>query len=89
VPDVLYFREDQGFHGTFWHDAFGTPVSHGCVNLAPADAAWLFAWAPPRLPDGWHAVMPLRSQESLWVVVERAGPAWPAVRPGPDPSAAR
>jgi len=89
VPDVLYFREDQGFHGTFWHDAFGAPVSHGCVNLAPADAAWLFAWAPPRLPDGWHAVMPHRGQESLWVVVERSGPAWPTARPEPDPSAAR
>jgi hypothetical protein len=66
VPHALFFHREQGFHGTFWHDRFGTPVSHGCVNLSLADAEWLFDWAPPRLPPGWHAVTPLAGQESLW-----------------------
>ena len=45
VPDFMGFNGNIGFHGTYWHDDFGTPVSHGCVNLSPADAKWLYAWA--------------------------------------------
>lgn len=42
VPYVMYFYEDYGLHGTYWHHNFGTPMSHGCVNFATADAAWLY-----------------------------------------------
>jgi lipoprotein-anchoring transpeptidase ErfK/SrfK len=45
VPFFMGFNGDIGFHGTYWHDDFGTPVSHGCVNLSPADAKWLYEWA--------------------------------------------
>lgn len=45
VPYVMYFYEDYALHGTYWHNNFGTPMSHGCVNLATADAAWLFDWS--------------------------------------------
>jgi lipoprotein-anchoring transpeptidase ErfK/SrfK len=45
VPYVMYFHEGYGLHGTYWHNNFGTPMSHGCVNLRTEDAAWLFAWA--------------------------------------------
>jgi len=45
VPYVMYFYKDYGLHGTYWHDNFGTPMSHGCVNLSSADAEWLFNWA--------------------------------------------
>ena len=45
VPFVMYFFKDYGLHGTYWHDNFGTPMSHGCVNLRTEDAAWLFRWA--------------------------------------------
>ncbi len=45
VPYVMYFYEGYGLHGTYWHSNFGTPMSHGCVNLSPADAAWLFDFA--------------------------------------------
>ena len=73
VPWTLYFRGPQALHGAFWHDHFGSPVSHGCVNLSMADAAWLFSWAPPPLPDGWHAIVrPLLGEDTLWVKVERA-----------------
>jgi LysM repeat protein len=42
VPSVMYFYKGYGFHGTYWHNNFGTPMSHGCVNLTIEDAAWLF-----------------------------------------------
>lgn len=46
VPYVMYFFEDYAIHGTYWHNNFGTPMSHGCVNMDPVDAGWLFNWAP-------------------------------------------
>jgi lipoprotein-anchoring transpeptidase ErfK/SrfK len=45
VPFVQYFYQDYALHGTYWHSNFGNPMSHGCVNLSPADAAWLFDFA--------------------------------------------
>ena len=45
VPYVQYFYEDYALHGTFWHNNFGTPMSHGCVNLPTSSAEWLFNWA--------------------------------------------
>ena len=45
VPYVMYFYRGYGLHGTYWHNNFGTPMSHGCVNLSNADARWLFSWA--------------------------------------------
>ena len=45
VPWVMYFYDEYGFHGTYWHNNFGTPMSRGCVNLSVDDAAWLYAWA--------------------------------------------
>ena len=42
VPYVMYFYEDYALHGTYWHNNFGTPMSHGCVNLATGDAQWLY-----------------------------------------------
>ncbi|MDQ3007087.1 MAG: L,D-transpeptidase family protein [Chloroflexota bacterium] len=45
VPYAMYFYKGYGLHGTYWHNNFGTPMSHGCVNLTTADAGWLFNWA--------------------------------------------
>ena len=42
VPYVMYFYKDYGLHGTYWHHNFGTPMSHGCINLKTNDAGWLF-----------------------------------------------
>lgn len=44
VPDVLYFDRGYALHGAYWHNNFGTPVSHGCVNLPLDKAQWLFDW---------------------------------------------
>jgi lipoprotein-anchoring transpeptidase ErfK/SrfK len=45
VPYTMYFYQGYGIHGTYWHDNFGTPMSHGCVNMRTEEAGWLFNWA--------------------------------------------
>jgi LysM repeat protein len=45
VEWVLYFYKDYALHGTYWHNSFGQPMSHGCVNLTNQDAQWLFSFA--------------------------------------------
>lgn len=47
VKWVQYFYEEYSFHGTYWHNNFGHPMSHGCLNMTNADAKWLFDWAGP------------------------------------------
>ena len=47
VPDVMYFTDEgHAFHGTYWHNDFGSVRSHGCVNLPLDIAAWLYDWTP-------------------------------------------
>ncbi len=51
VPWVMYFTESGiSLHGTYWHNDFGHPRSHGCVNLTPQAAKWLFRWTSPLAP---------------------------------------
>lgn len=59
VPHVMFFQNGYGIHGTYWHDEFGQPKSHGCVNVSLTDARWLFQFAGPHLPHGWSAVFPI------------------------------
>ncbi|MBX3251617.1 MAG: L,D-transpeptidase [Myxococcales bacterium] len=56
VPWTQYFDGSIALHTAFWHTRFGLPRSHGCVNLAPADAHRVFRETWPRVPDGWHGV---------------------------------
>lgn len=46
VPYTMYFYQGYGLHGTYWHNNFGTPMSHGCVNMPTSEAEWAFNWAP-------------------------------------------
>lgn len=53
VPWVMYFSESGlSLHGTYWHNDFGTPHSHGCINLSIEAAKWLFRWTSPIVPTG-------------------------------------
>ena len=45
VPHVQYFSGSYAIHGSYWLVGFGVPTSHGCVNMALPDAAWLWRWA--------------------------------------------
>ncbi len=62
VPYVQFFDRAIALHGAFWHQDFGHVHSHGCVNLAPLDAEWLFGFTGPHLPAGWSAVFPTRME---------------------------
>ena len=69
VPYVMYFRGAYAFHSAFWHDRFGRPRSHGCINLAPHDAKWLYNWAGPDLPESWHGGSATDENPGTWVYV--------------------
>ena len=45
VPWTMYFHRGYAIHGTYWHNSFGRPMSHGCVNLPTEEAEWFFNWA--------------------------------------------
>jgi lipoprotein-anchoring transpeptidase ErfK/SrfK len=51
VPWVSFFTEDGiSFHGTYWHNDFGKPRSHGCVNVSIPAAKWIYRWCLPVVP---------------------------------------
>lgn len=69
VPWVQFFDKAIGLHAAFWHRDFGRVRSHGCVNLAPLDARWLFAFTSPHLPLGWTAALPTRLERGAVIRV--------------------
>jgi hypothetical protein len=69
VPYVMYFHGAYALHSAFWHNRFGHTKSHGCVNMAPLDARWLFRWSGPHLGDKWHGAFPTANNPATWVVV--------------------
>lgn len=49
VPWTLFFTpQGHAFHGTYWHENFGVPMSHGCINMRTEEAKWLFRWTLPK-----------------------------------------
>lgn len=64
VPYIMYFHKSYATHGAFWHRNYGIQMSHGCVNLAPLDAKWIFYYADPPVHEGFHG---------SWATDERPG----------------
>ena len=56
VPNNMFFYQGYAIHGAYWHNNFGHPMSHGCVNSPLASAAQIFEWAGPVVPAGQGAV---------------------------------
>jgi hypothetical protein len=56
VPWVMYFKAGYALHAAYWHDDFGRARSHGCINLSPIDARFVFRWSSPEVPEHWHSV---------------------------------
>jgi lipoprotein-anchoring transpeptidase ErfK/SrfK len=53
VPWNTYITENGvAMHGTFWHNDYGIPHSHGCINMKPQDARRIYRWTLPSVPDG-------------------------------------
>ena len=69
VPHTMYFYLGYALHGAYWHNNFGHPTSHGCVNLALPDAERLFNWADPVVPAGAWSVYATADNPGSLVVV--------------------
>jgi lipoprotein-anchoring transpeptidase ErfK/SrfK len=69
VPYTMYFYQGYGIHGAYWHNNFGHPMSHGCVNMKIADAEKLFYWANPSLPENSSYVNADENNKGTRVIV--------------------
>ncbi len=79
VEWTQYFNGAYALHTAYWHDAFGFTRSHGCVNLTPLDAKWLFQWTTPYVPARTAVVYSTEGDMGTWVWVHRSDPS-------PDPA---
>lgn len=80
VPWTQFFDPTAGLalHASYWHDKYGITRSHGCVNLAPPDARWLYFWSEPIVPAGWTmAAGVLEAPGSIVRVRSKADPSPP------------
>ncbi len=80
VPWTMYYDRDFALHTSYWHDGFGSPRSHGCVNLAPRDARLLYRWSSPDVPAGWTTVYGDADNPGSLVRVRSAAAPDPAFR---------
>jgi hypothetical protein len=74
VPWVQYIFQNVALHAAFWHSKYGAPKSHGCINMSPADARYLFGWTDPPLPEGWHGVAAVDGRPTTLVIIEGKTP---------------
>jgi lipoprotein-anchoring transpeptidase ErfK/SrfK len=70
VPFVMYFQGSYALHGAFWHRNYGVRMSHGCINLAPLDAKYLFFFTGPAVRDGWHGAWSGNGQAGSRIVID-------------------
>jgi len=70
IPWHMYFYHGYALHAAYWHDNFGFRQSHGCINLSPLDAKWLFDWTTPQsIPGKW--VNSSERDPGTWVRIHR------------------
>lgn len=74
VPFTMYFHGDYGIHGTYWHNNFGHPMSHGCVNMRTPDVEKLFYWAQPKLASSQRSARATSNNPGTRVIVHGATP---------------
>lgn len=82
VPYTMYFYNDEipksrgyGIHGAYWHNNFGHPMSHGCINMQPDEAGLLYHWATPVVPEGKNMVYTTEDNPSTPIVIYGTAPA--------------
>lgn len=63
VQCTQFFYKGFGLHGTYWHENFGHPMSHGCVNMRNEDACTLFYWTMP--PIDYNKTLARSSEDNL------------------------
>lgn len=76
VPYTMFFGNAQipaskgfSFHGTYWHNNFGIPMSHGCINMKISEAGLLYNWASPQLPEGKSSGVSSKDNPGTKVVI--------------------
>ena len=69
TPWVITLQGRIAMHAAYWHNEFGRARSHGCVNLAPRDAKFLYDWSTPTVPDGWKTLMSADDSEGTLIRV--------------------
>ncbi len=69
VPNSMFFYQGFALHGAYWHNNFGHPMSHGCVNEPLANASQIFEWAGPVVPPGQNAIRATADNPGTRVVV--------------------
>lgn len=69
VPYTMYFYKGYGMHGTYWHNNFGYPMSHGCVNLPTPVAEKLFYWTTPILASNQNSIQASSANPGTRVVI--------------------
>jgi hypothetical protein len=68
VPFHMYFFHSFALHAAYWHDNFGLRQSHGCINVPPIDAQWLFEWVTPATgPENWTNATKHNPGTWVWV----------------------
>lgn len=69
VPYVMYFHNGFALHGAYWHNNFGRPMSHGCVNLSIPNAEKLYFWTTPQVKEGQAVFYPTASDPGTRIVI--------------------
>lgn len=79
VPYTMYFYNNDipktrgyGIHGAYWHNNFGHPMSHGCINMKPEDAEKLYYWADP--PSAKHTTYADKDNPGTKIVIHGIAP---------------
>lgn len=68
VPYVMFFYNDFGIHGTYWHDNFGHPMSHGCINMRTDDVRLLYYWVNAQAGNE-SIIYPTASNPGVQVII--------------------
>lgn len=78
VPWSSYITENGvAFHGAYWHSEFGVPHSHGCINLTPQDALWIYRWTMPVVEAGVNYVyQPGQGTRVSVLAAAKESPMW-------------
>ena len=71
VPYTMYYDRGYGIHGAYWHNNFGQPMSHGCINLSIPDAEKLFFWTQPEVSANSNVAYPTDTNPGTRIVIHQ------------------
>lgn len=82
VPYVMFFSNEKiaagrgfGIHGTYWHDNFGHPMSHGCINMKTSEAGLIYEWSTPSIPNGKNTIRSSDENPGTQIIIYGKTPA--------------